>query len=56
MALKQRHDDAFFRSLPFDQRLARMALASINSGPDGVKSMSQCQCSSEVYEVKGYER
>ena len=40
------------RMLPFDQMLARLSLASINPGPDGVLSMSQCQCNTEVYEVR----
>ncbi|KAK4542259.1 hypothetical protein LTR36_006912 [Oleoguttula mirabilis] len=52
MALQGRQDAAYLRSLPFDQRLARMTLASINPGPDGVESMSQCQCDTTVYEVK----
>ncbi|KAK5120767.1 hypothetical protein LTR85_005833 [Meristemomyces frigidus] len=52
MALQGRKDAAYLRSLPFDQRLARMTLASINPGPDGVESMSQCKCDTAVYEVK----
>jgi hypothetical protein len=56
MSSRRRYEDPYFRSLPFDQQLARTALSSINAGADGVESMQKCQCSMEVYEVKGYER
>lgn len=52
MARQGRQDAAYLRTLPFDQRLARMTLSSINPGPDGVESMRQCQCDTAVYEVK----
>lgn len=52
MSLNQRQRDPFFRSLPFDQQLARASLQSINPGPDGVACMSKSQCRGEVYDVK----
>jgi len=50
--IKARQDAAFLRSLSFDQQLARISLASINPGPDGVESMSKCKYETAVYEVK----
>ena len=50
----QEQQESMHRMLPFDQMLARLSLASINPGPDGITSMSQCQCATEVYEVKEY--
>ncbi|KAK0265046.1 hypothetical protein B0A54_09165 [Friedmanniomyces endolithicus] len=44
------------RSLTFDENLARLSLQMINPGPDGVASMSQCQCNVKVHEISGYER
>ncbi len=48
-------DHASFRSLPFNEQLARISLQTINPGPDGVASMSQCQCNMAIHEISGYE-
>ncbi|KAK0291851.1 hypothetical protein LTR91_008808 [Friedmanniomyces endolithicus] len=42
------------RSLTFDENLARLSLQMINPGPDGVASMSQCQCNVKVHEISGF--
>ena len=49
------YDHASFRSLPFNEQLARISLQTINPGPDGVASMSQCQCNMAIHEISGYE-
>ncbi|KAK0947799.1 hypothetical protein LTR29_000700 [Friedmanniomyces endolithicus] len=47
-------DHASFRSLPFNEQLARISLQTINPGPDGVASMSQCQCNMAIREISGF--
>ncbi|KAK1822815.1 hypothetical protein LTR12_002740 [Friedmanniomyces endolithicus] len=47
-------DHASFRSLPFNEQLARISLQTINPGPDGVASMSQCQCNMTIREISGF--
>ncbi|KAK0265425.1 hypothetical protein LTR91_009794 [Friedmanniomyces endolithicus] len=47
-------DHASFRSLPFNEQLARISLQTINPGPDGVASMSQCQCNMAIHEISGF--
>ncbi|KAK1058027.1 hypothetical protein LTR12_000038 [Friedmanniomyces endolithicus] len=48
------YDHASFRSLPFNEQLARISLQMINPGPDGVASMSQCQCNMKIHEISGF--
>ncbi|KAK5137781.1 hypothetical protein LTR08_007353 [Meristemomyces frigidus] len=43
---------SFDETPSFQEMLARLSLASINPGPDGVTSMSQCQCDTMLYETK----
>lgn len=51
-----RQHSAYLRSLPFDERLARLALAEINAGPDGLESLRQSQCDMRVVQVMGKAR
>ncbi|KAK0356767.1 hypothetical protein LTR91_007597 [Friedmanniomyces endolithicus] len=48
------YDHASFRSLPFNEQLARISLQVINPGPDGLASMSQCQCNMKIHEISGF--
>ena len=50
------YNDAYFRSLPFDQQLARISLSRINAGPDGVESMGKCRYNTDVYQLQGHKR
>ncbi|KAK3070031.1 hypothetical protein LTR53_011151 [Teratosphaeriaceae sp. CCFEE 6253] len=47
------YDDPYFRSLPFNQQLARISLERISAGPDGVASLGRCACRSEIYSFEG---
>ncbi|KAK5726327.1 hypothetical protein LTR17_012856 [Elasticomyces elasticus] len=53
--LGQGYNDPYFRSLPFDQQMARISLQQINPGPEGVESMSKCRCNTMVIEVEGVD-
>lgn len=41
---------------PFDAQLARMSLAEMTPGPDGVESLAFCKTPTAAYSTKGYER
>ncbi|KAK3074826.1 hypothetical protein LTR53_002421 [Teratosphaeriaceae sp. CCFEE 6253] len=47
------YDDPYFRSLPFNQQLARISLERISAGPDGGASLGRCACRSEIYSFEG---
>ncbi|KAK5694677.1 hypothetical protein LTR97_009267 [Elasticomyces elasticus] len=53
--LAQGYNDPYFRSLPFDQQMARISLQQINPGPEGVESMSKYRCNTMVVEVEGVD-